>query len=156
MLHLVCLPAFTVLYSSQKHPHQLPPKEGETSAKGIDVHTCITDHFTCFRTKKLELQMRHFSFSHSCRQPKHRTTHDSSQHHLLHGAAGSQHRVGRRWKIPCHHLHRAKTQTSVTDENRAWVWTPKEGGKVRGKRKNLLAFQYKLHVKHCYKNTAVT
>lgn len=50
--------------------------------------------------KSLSYRCDTFSFSHSCRQPKRRTTHDSSQHHLLHGAAGSQHRVGRRWKIP--------------------------------------------------------
>lgn len=55
MLHLVCLPAFTVLYSSQKHLHQLPPKDGEMSTRGIDVHTDITDHLTFVKTKKFEL-----------------------------------------------------------------------------------------------------
>lgn len=50
----------TVLYSSHRHLHQLPPKDGETPAKGIDVHTGITDHFTFFRTKKLGLPMQHF------------------------------------------------------------------------------------------------
>lgn len=32
----------------------------------------------------------------------------------------------------------------------------KKVGKSEEREKNLLAFQYKLHVKHCYKSTAVT
>lgn len=118
MLHLVCLPAFTVLYSSQKHPHQLPPKEGETSAKGIDVHTCITDHFTCFRTKKLELQIYTLA-SHTAvgnlntelrTTPANITCYMGQQALNIGWGGGEKSR---------HHLHRAKTQTNVTDENRA-------------------------------------